>query len=206
MTRVSSCDRSLSQHFPAGSLAADRGSSSHTFRVQQGHKLEVIVCFQQQSHQWNSIVSVQEAETHTACQRECSLWGCKYLGLFAESFTADLFLHSQDLHACCLLHGKSFRKSHPCDVVRCFAVAHAVFSSKLCLMSYWNSNHTGVMKAVLWLVEAHMFAFSTICNSCAAISNPDSFTSSVTVHHGWIDTSELSLIFVPESSLPSGVG
>lgn len=49
------------------------------------------------------------------CQRECSLWGCKYLGLFTKSFTADLFLHPNDLNALCLrlLHGNGFRKIDP---------------------------------------------------------------------------------------------
>lgn len=62
------------------------------------------------------------------CQRECSLWGCKYLGLFTEPLTADLFLYSNDPNAFCLLHGNSFGKvwsiscghtvctRHPCCV------------------------------------------------------------------------------------------
>ena len=91
MTRVSSCDRSLSQHFPAGSLVADRGSSSHTFRVKQGHRLEVIVCFQQLSHQWNSIVSVQEAETQSVSgnvrSEAVNIWVCLQSPLQQISFS-----------------------------------------------------------------------------------------------------------------------
>lgn len=80
------------------------------------------------------------------CQRECSLWGCKYLGLFTGVFTPDLFLDSNDLNAFCFhfLHGNSLRKLDPSCVVTWFAGRPRCdsFNDSSILKPYWCDKMT----------------------------------------------------------------
>lgn len=139
---------------------------THMLKGQTGvRRWEVRVSFQMNETQ----LSLHEGETRTEeCQRECSLWGCKYLGLFTVSFTADLFLYSNGLNAFCLFHGNSSRKFDSSRVVTCL-------QSPVLMISLY-SNHIGVindegfpLRRPVSLAEPHTFAFSSMCNSCVAV-------------------------------------
>lgn len=89
------------------------------------------------------------------------------MGLFTEPLTADLFLHSNDPNAFCLLHGNSFRKFNASHAAtRSAPVTRAVFLSRTLLMISTHANHIAVinndlLSALSWTaipVEAHAFA------------------------------------------------
>lgn len=141
--------------------------------------------FSSKTHQLNSTVSVHEWEAHTdKCQRECSLWGCKYLGLFTKSFTADLFLCSNDLNAFCLRlpHGNSFRKLDPSHVVGWFTVTRVVFLSQPFLIISRYPNHIAVMKALQRLFLSY---WRLTCLHFPQRTTSACLQTLVTVGHRW---------------------
>lgn len=148
------------------------------------------IYFQQVTHQ---CLCARRRDSHTEeCYWECSLWGCKYLGLFTESFTADLFPHSNDQNAFCLrpLHGNGFRKFDPSHVVRWFAGTRAVFLSQLLLMISQYSNHIGVMNYEGFalsrpvLLEGHICIFHNVQQLCGRLDSRHSLQLSLLITDG----------------------